>query len=261
MRRKSSAAPPRAASTTLLLLASLALLSACQSAPPSAPPLVRSGLDVPERWLDADASADAPVDAGDAWWRALGGDALDALVRETLAANRDLQIASARVAASAAQARIAGADRLPQISAGLNGSRNQQIFVGLPIPGQDGPQATKSDSFSSDLSISWEADLWGRLRDTERAAVADLVAVQADFDASRLSLAAETARGWFGLIEAAQQVALAGVTLDSRRLTAEWIDSRYRAGLIDAVDLRLARAELAQAEQALAQAERLRDAS
>ena len=92
----------------------------------------------------------------------------------------------------------------PQLGAGANGSKRKQNFVGLPIPGRDPDQVltSESTSFGVDLTASWEADLWGRLRAGAQAALADADAAAADFRAAHLSLAAQTARAYFAAVEA-----------------------------------------------------------
>ena len=146
--------------------------------------------------------------------------------------NYDLKVAGARLAQAQAQARVAGAPLWPQLGVNANGSRRKQNFVGLPIPGRAPDQVltSKSTSFGVDLTASWEADLWGRLRVGAQAALADAAAAAADFRAARLSLAAQTARVYFAAVEAGRQVELAHATVANYRLSAEQIEDRYRRG-------------------------------
>ena len=183
------------------------------------------------------------------------------MIKEALASNYDLQAAAASVDAAAAQARIAGAGLKPQVGAGFDASRRQQVFVGLPIPGSGGILKSTSSSFGTSLNVSWEADLWGRLRAGKAAAAGDAQAAQADYQAARLSLAGQAAKAWFTVVEAERQVALAIDTVDSRRTSAERIEARYRRGVAPSLELRLARTNLATAESTLEQRRRQLDAS
>ncbi len=222
-----------------------ALSAACATAPLEEPAV---DLEVPEAWTTA--TPESPPTGGD-WWTSFGDAQLDAVVGEALERNYDLQAAAAAVAAAEARARIAGADLKPQIGAGFDAGRRQQIFVGLPIPGSGGVLKSTSSSYGLGLNVSWEADLWGRLRAGQAAAVADARAAEADYAAARLSLAGQVAKAWFAVVEAERQVELAGSTTDSRRTTEERIAARYRRGVAAPLDLRLARTNLASAQSTL----------
>lgn len=233
------------------------VLLACASAPKVEYPAL--SLTPPDQWT-ANASAE-PV--ADRWWRDMGAARLDSLVALALAHNYDLKAAGARLAQAQAQARVAGAPLWPQLNASANGARRKQNFVGLPIPGRDPDQVLSSTSttFGVDLTASWEADLWGRLRAGAQAALADAGAAAADFRAARLSLAAQTARAYFAAVEAGRQVELAQATVENYRLSAEQIADRYRRGLRSSLDVRLGRSSLAAAEATLAQRRGQRDAA
>ncbi len=240
--------------THVLWLSALAVsLAACATAPVEEPAL---DLDPPADWTTPAEQGEPPEEAttGDplnAWWTSYGDPNLDAAVGKALEHNYDLKAAAAAVAAASAQARIAGADLKPQVGAGFDAARRQQVFVGLPIPGSGGILKSTSSSFGLSLNVSWEADLWGRLRAGQAAAVADAQAASADFAAARLSLSGQVAKAWFAMVEAERQVRLASDTVDSRRTTEERIAARYRRGVAPPLDLRLARSNLATAESTL----------
>ena len=235
------------------LLAAL-LSAACATAPPESPGLE---IEAPEAWT-TEVPEGKP--SGD-WWATFDDPRLDAVVEEALERNYDLKAAAASVAAAAAQARIAGAGSAPQISAGFDAGRRQQVFVGLPIPGTGGVLKSTSSSYGASLNVSWEADLWGRLRAGKAAAIGDARAAGADYAAARLSLAGQAAKAWFAVVEAERQMALAEATVDSRRTSAERIEARYRRGVAPPLDLRLARSNRATAESTLELRRRQLDAS
>ena len=196
-----------------------------------------------------------------AWWESFGDDDLNHLVGEALERNRDLQAAAARVAAAAAQARIVGADLEPQISADLAAARRQQNFIGLPLPGgSGGVLSSTSTALGANLNISWEVDLWGRLRAAESGSLASLKASELELDAARLSLAGQTAKAWFAVLEAEGQVGVGQRTLDNRRLTMDRIRRRYNVGLSSPLELRFAVSDHALAESLLAQRQRQSEA-
>ncbi len=243
----------------LLSLSSAVLLAACASVP-SAVDEPTPAIEAPETWSNAPEDA-VTADSQDPWWTSFGDDGLEELVEEALEQNNDLRSAAAAVEAALAQARIAGATRKPQAAAGFDAATQRQIFVGLPIPGIDGPLKADSEVFALSLAVSWEADLWGRLRAGQKAAVEDVAAARADYEAARLSIAAQTSRAWFTLLEAQRQLELSEQTVESRRTTTERATVRYQRGVGSPLDVRLARANQANAESVLELRRRQLDAS
>ena len=237
-----------------LLFIPIALLS-CASAPGVQHPELAARS--PATWA-ADPAVEGEVDG--LWWSSFSDARLEELVDEALAHNYDLQATATRLQIAQAQARIAGAPLQPQISATASGSRRKQNFIGFPIPGGNGqvPSST-SDNLGINLNLSWEIDLWGRLRAGQAAALADLQAVEADLRGAHLSLAAQTGRAFFAAVEAGRQVELAQATVENYRLSTEQIHSRYQRGLRSSLDLRLGRSSLAAAEAVLQQRSQLQD--
>jgi NodT family efflux transporter outer membrane factor (OMF) lipoprotein len=239
--------PFRHASGTVLATLTL-LLAACSVQP--APIDTHLDVPVPTEWVHA---ADSITDAAAPdWWQSFGDDNLTRLITEALERNQNLQAAAARVLASEAQARIAGADLSPQVSADANGSRRRQNFIGLPIPGVDVLSSTTT-AVGVNLNVSWEADLWGRLRARKAGAISNLEASHLDYQAARLSLAGQTAKAWFAVLESERQVDVAQRTLESRQTTLERIRRRYKAGLSQALELRFAISDAALAKSLVAQ--------
>jgi NodT family efflux transporter outer membrane factor (OMF) lipoprotein len=254
---------PRAGCRDLGVGASLLLLllAGCATAPP--PSRLDLSIDLPDRFTaapdDEEGGAAEPVKG--AWWSTFGDDRLDRLVQRALENNHDLSAAAARLEAAGAQARIAGADLLPEASLEFTPGRRRQNFIGFPIPGGGGVLSTTTTTYGASLNVSWEVDLWGRLRAREAAALADVEASRTDLEGARLSLAGQTAKAWFALVEAIQQVELARETLDNRRLTRRRIARRYELGLRPALELRFAMSAEASSEASLAARQRQLDAA
>ncbi len=230
----------------------------CSSAKAPEPPDL--GVDVPDDWAALSDPGEETLADNSRWWRQFDDQNLDLVVTEALARNRDLVAASARVDAAIAQARIAGADLYPQVDVGVGGSRQNQNFVGFPIPGSENEVlSVTSSTFGANLNVSWEVDLWGRLRAQKDAAQARVQASQADYDGARLSLTGLVSKTWFAAVEAHQQVQLAEATLESRRTSRNRLERRYRTGTRSALDLRFAITNEATAEANLAFRRRQRD--
>ena len=188
------------------------------------------------------------------WWQDFGDDGLATAVDIALSRNYDLRAAAARLEQAAADARAAEGDLQPTVQGTFYGSRRKQNFVGFPIPGSEGRVlSTVSTNYGVSLDVSWEIDLWGRLRNTARAALADLQASAADLRGAQLSIAGQTTKAWFAIAEAQQQVDLSLETVRSFRSAAEQVRDRFEAGIRPALDLRLALLNLSNAEAQLQQ--------
>jgi multidrug efflux system outer membrane protein len=226
-----------------LLTTVVTLLSGCATAPERKPPELN--VDVPGAWTS---EVDPAGTEGDArWWESFGDGALDAVVDEALRSNYGLRSAAARVDQAAALVGVTRADRLPNLSAGARASRSKQNLIGIPIPGGPDVITTRNNSFGVSLDTRWEIDLWGRVRKAESAALANLEASQADLAGLRLSIAAQTTKAWFAVIEAREQVRLAEETVASYASSADQVRRRYEQGVRTSLDLRLALSSLASA--------------
>lgn len=245
------------------LLGSALLLWGCQATPPS----LRTseiGVETPSTW-SASKVGRAGVDQ--AWIERFRDPTLKRLASEAVRNNPDLKTAASRVRVAASTAQIAGAARRPQMNAVLSGNRRKTNFIGFPDfggfgeGGGTGSQpsiiSTISDTFGASLDLSWEADLWGRIRAGESAALAEMQAAEADFRAARASLVAQVAKAWFALTEASQQLALAEETVTSFSSTEDVIADRFEIGELDGggtgAQLRLAKSDVASALEQVAQ--------
>ena len=221
----------------------------CATVPPVAHPVLE--VTIPDDW----AASDPPAGQIDVmWWNDFGDTGLSAAVDTALAQNFDLRAAAARLEQAAADARAAEGDLQPTVQAAFNSSRRKQNFVGFPIPGSEGlVLSTVSTNYGVSLDVSWEIDLWGRLRGEARAALADLQASAADLRGAQLSIAGQTTKSWLAIAEAQQQVDLSQQTVESFRLSARQVRDRFEAGIRPALDLRLALLNVSNAEALLQQ--------
>ena len=234
-------------STHCLLLAMLLAGAACVRT--AAPPERQPSLPIPEAWNSA-AAAEGTVDVH--WWKQFQDPQLDALIEETLRNSYQLRAVAARLDTALIEAEIAGADRMPSVGFGLNGRRQRQNFIGLPIPGFEGrvPRATFTNLGAS-LDINWEADLWGRIRNGEILAGALASVHAADLAAARHSLAGQTAKAWFACSEANLQLALSREMVASYEATSKWLRNRFEAGFAPALEISLVEADISTAESAV----------
>ena len=233
------------------------LFVGCATAPPVELPVV--DVDAPDVWTTQAEAAEGPDLS---WWNDFGDTGLNEVVRLTLERNYDLQAAAARLEQASADSRIAAADLYPTLQVGLNGSRRKQNFIGFPIPGsEDQVLSTVFTNYGVSLDVTWEADLWARLRSGARAALADLQAQIADLRGAQLSLAGQTTKAWFAIAEAEQQLRLAEATVSSFLTSSDQVRERFEQGLRPSLDVRLALSNLANAQALREQRRQQLDAS
>ncbi len=222
----------RAASCRLATtLVALAGLVGCASPPETSPP---PPIVPPGAWSMPGGDGQAPQ----AWLADFNSPALESLVAEALGTRPDVRGAVARVEQALAEAAIAGADPLPTASLGLDGSR-QKINT-------FGPQATggvRFENYEMGLNLSWELDLWGRLRDRSSAALARVEAATAELRAVRLSLVGQVTKAWFNLLEASAQADAARATAETWVENRRTLESRFQKGLSNSLDLRRIRSQ------------------
>ena len=187
-----------------------------------------------------------PADTGevdDGWVADFGDAKLDELVVEVIANNLNLEAAAAQVDIAAARATQAGASLKPAVGLSAAG---QSADAGLPN------QLESSNVF---LNVSWEIDVWGRVRAGAAAADAAFRATEADYQFARQSLVAQLSKAWFLATQVRLQMELAQEAVDIYAETGKLVETRDRVGKAQAQDLPLAKANLAVAEANLRQVE------
>lgn len=194
------------------------------------------------------------------WIRSFGDAKLNELVELAEKNNRDIAVAAANMNIAAARARESGSNLYPQVQGLFNGRRSKQNFIGFPIAGpaggSSGPSSSQFNEFGVSLDMSWELDLWGRIRAGQSASIAEMEASIADRASTRLSIGAQTAKAWFALIEARQQRDLAKRTIEIFGHTEKTLRNQLELGIADgqkglASQLRLAMSDRATASESL----------
>lgn len=175
-------------------------------------------------------SAQSPAFTGDEpvgrWWSLFGNAELDALVEEALRANTDLRVAAANLARARAVLRETRAGRLPTTNISGNATYGQQSGSTLGVDGS-GP---RGDSYDLGLDVGYQVDLFGRVTRAIEASRADAEAVQAAFDLTRVSVAAETTRAYSDACSAGRQLAVARETLRLQERTFDLTRRQFEGG-------------------------------
>jgi multidrug efflux system outer membrane protein len=210
----------------------------------------RPTVEVPPAYRFAgDATPSSTLADVPAWWRGFGDTELDALVREGLAANHDLRIATARVEEFAAAVTAARAQALPKV--GYSASAGRQRVGGVA-----------AGSYSAILSASWELDLWGRIRREDEAARASLLATEQARLGVALTLVSAIASSYITLLDLDRSLEIAGATLEGRKLSVEVFQKRLDGGWVSdftmmqvTAEYETAAASIPDLKQAIAQQE------
>lgn len=212
--------------------------------------------DIPSAWpLEADSAA-----VRDDWVGGLGDESLSEWIGEAIENNFEL----ARLAEGVTQARAAmqmvGATRWPSLSAGLDGSRRHQRSGGLTRVGQVSlpvQSSGSSDSFGVSLGINWEVDFLLRLGDDQRRAGLEFLARESGYEWARLGLVADVAGAYYAYREASQLSRLFERRLVNLAANLDRVESGYRQGINEALDVYLARSVLEQQRAQVAAQEAL----
>jgi multidrug efflux system outer membrane protein len=230
------------------LVLSMLFTGACSTQPKYERPPV----ELPAAWKEA-----APRFAEDGrWWRIYEDAPLDALVEESMQTNADLVIAAARVDEARALLGESRSSLFPQVDARASAGRQRTSretatsFAGVP---------REFSNYRATVEVSYELDLFGRLRSGVAAARAELEASEASREAVRLALAAQVAKSYFSLRSLEQQVLLTRETLRLREEALGLQRKRRDAGVISEFELRQLEAEAAAARAQLPPLERERE--
>jgi multidrug efflux system outer membrane protein len=230
----------------------LALLIVFTGACSTHPRYERPPVELPAAW-----KASAPRFAEDGrWWRIYEDPSLEKMIQEAFERNADLLIAAARVGEARALLGEARSDLFPQVDAQGSASRQRTSratatsFAGMP---------REFSSYRATFDVSYELDLFGRLRAGVAAARAELEASEASREAVRLALAAQVAKSYYALRSFEQQAELTRQTLRLREESLGLQRKRRDAGVISEFELRQLEAEAAAARAQLPPLERERE--
>jgi multidrug efflux system outer membrane protein len=204
-----------------------------------APEYQRPATELPADWSVSDGTSAAAV--GAPWWKIYGDTELDRLVDEALAHNANLAVAVARVDEARALLGLARAGQFPTVDATLSRDRTQSsLLKATPLPAGTERQ---SDNYSGALNVSYELDLWGRLRNATAAARAELLATEAARETVRIALVADVVQAYFSLRALDEQVAVTERSLAARAESLALQKKRHEAGVISEFEYRQLEAE------------------
>jgi outer membrane protein, multidrug efflux system len=170
---------------------------------------------------EATSLADAP------WWQVFQDSALKDLIQEALRTNYDVQIAAARVQESRAFLTVSRSDYFPSLDYTVRAARGQVL------PGFDGPGGRSQEAgnfYSATMAMSWELDIWGRIRRLNEVARANLFASEDFRRGVWLTLVSDLAQAYFELLALDVQLDIAHNSTDAYQRTYDLFEDRYQFG-------------------------------
>ena len=173
------------------------------------------------------------------WWEQFGDDQLNRLMTELFAQNLQLDQAFSRLEQARATVRVVRSARFPAVDLNADAGRSMQPTFSGDVTGNNSQYAA---------AARFELDLWGKLAARDRAAMKNAEATYEELQTLFLSLAAQLADLYYLAVEQRAQLALTDNTIVSFEDTVDLVESRYRAGLVPALDVYQARQNLAAAK-------------
>jgi multidrug efflux system outer membrane protein len=182
-----------------------------------------------------------------AWWEIFSDNVLNDLEQRANATNQELKAAVARVEQARASARVARSELLPTLDANPSYQRERYSPNQEPSFG-----SITTDTFRAPLDLSYEVDLWGRVRRSFESARADAQGSLAAMHNVLLTLQADVAQNYFALRSLDAEIATVRGTVDLRGEQLKLTQSRFDAGIGNQLDVARAETEKASTEVELA---------
>ena len=235
-------------------------------APEYTPPAAFKNAADAGRWKVAEPADTKPQGP---WWSIFGDPVLDRYIQEALADNQELRVAAARIAEARSLDRVAAADFYPNIQFDPSVTRQRTTNTGAveeaslvgpnPFAGVAGGAAAGSaplvlatqpltstyNLFRTPLDLSWELDLFGRVRRQYEAAREERQGIEADYRNMALSLSANVALNYFGLRDLDSETVVLQRTIQTRQEALRIAKERLQAGLTSDLDMTQATSDLA----------------
>lgn len=215
---------------SLLLLAGLLLQSGCTTIDPQLSIDVESG----QRY-EAPNMGETKMPKEE-WWRDFEVDELTALIEQGLKESPDILVAFERIEQAQIARNNAAAPLLPSVD----------LKAGSSLSNRDGANtnAITSKATNAELGLSYELDVWGRIRSGVRLADANIAISKYDYEAIKLTLASNVAQNYLYYQSTLQRVAIAQNNLDIAQKVLAVMEARLRYGAINALDVSRQKATL-----------------
>lgn len=214
------------------------------------PDYVRPQLEIPTSWRIDVSEGATTVDS--TWWAAFNDPVLDQLVMEAMRDNLDLKLATIRLDQFLGILETSRSQFFPQTGYGAGVSRQDNAIS--PLSNVDPPAFSTYQGFTN---ISWELDLWGRIRRSNEAARSQLLSNEEGRRAVLLSLVANVSTGYVTLRGYDHQLNIARATQKSYAETLRIFQLRHQHGAVSGVELSQVKSQYENAAQTIPRLEAL----
>jgi len=235
---------------TLLLMLPV-ILSACAMGPNYQRPVI----DTPPDWRWKKAEPRDSAEKGP-WWELFNDPELNKLQVDALQNNQSLKAAVARVDQSRARARISRADLLPTLDASPSWQRYRSsgntATGGLPVP------SVTANNFKAPLDLSYEIDLWGKVRRGFEASQNEFLASASAYQNVLFTLQSDIAVNYYQLRAIDHEISILEQAVTLREEGMAIFQKRFETGTTSELDLSTSKVQLAGAKADLADASRRR---
>jgi len=164
-----------------------------------------------------------------AWWKMFNDPLLDTLIVMALEHNQDVLIAMSRIDQAYAILGISKADLFPQFGYDVSATHSK--------PDPTGAGSDPGSLFTITPNVYWELDFWGKVRRSNQAAKAEIVASEEALRLVQLSLISAVADGYFQLLDYDQRLDISRRTWETRKGSLEIIGQRFEKGIVPELDL------------------------
>jgi multidrug efflux pump len=213
----------------------------------------RPDVSAPAEWKN---SADSEAQAlPKNWWTLFEDDTLNGLEESALASNQSLKAAMASVDRARAIARISAADFYPTVDLNPSAERSRSAAT------ENFPQNRTSNTFEVPLDLTYELDVWGKVRRAFEAGHREALAEASAYQTVLLTLTAEVASQYFLLRQLDAQIEALNEAVELRRRVVGILEERQKAGIDSDLVLAQATTELARAQAQIIDAKRRRSIS
>lgn len=184
-----------------------------------------------------------PDAAADPWWHQFADPGLNALIDEVLRSNNNLAAAAIRVRRAQILAGLAQSDLYPSVGASGGSTFERSLD----------DSSNRSQRHSVSASVSYEADLWGRLASQRDAARWEALATEEDLRSAELALVGTTMSLYWqgGFLN--QRITAAGLSIDYAQRTLDLVRAQYAAGAVSGLEVAEAESNLANEQSAMSQ--------
>lgn len=186
---------------------------------------------LPEAWQENDSNFQQTLPVEDNWWKNFNDPVLDSLISVAVSQNYSVLMAADRIAMAKANLRIQQGSYAPTLglSAGWNRQQSSGNTSSLP--------QTVTQYADASLSMSWEVDVFGSIRNRVKAQKETFAASQEEYNAVMVSLCAQVASAYINLRELQQEMDVVMQNCLSQKAVVEITQKRYETGLVSKLDV------------------------